>query len=313
VNEDVIIREAGSGDIAQILEVCSAALGWSDPEWDRQLFLWKHNQNAFGPSLVLVAEDASGILAVRPLMQWRFRCHEGSIRAARAVDTATRPDAQGRGLFRKLTEYGLERLRAQGVSFIFNTPNAKSRPGYLKLGWHEAGRVDFGIRVSSPMALARIARSRVAATKPSVETPDLGMDPETFLGTLPVITERTGRRWRTDHDLQTLLWRYAQGPVTYRALPMSGTAGAIVRVRERGQARELLVAEQIGQVDEETERSVLQSAMRQSDAHHLIGAATTAGTVATNRVGPNLTMREVSVFSPEASDMAWAPGDIELF
>ena len=313
VSDDIIIREAGAGDIDQIMNVCSQALGWSSPEWDRELFVWKHNRSAFGPSLVLVAEDASGILAVRPLMQWRFQSHEGEIRAARAVDTATRPDAQGRGLFRRLTEFGLERLRSQGVAFIFNTPNSKSRPGYLKLGWHDAGKVEFGVRVSSPLALPRMMRSRVAATKPSIETPDLGMDPETFLRTLPAIPIRSGRRWRTAHTLESLMWRYASGPVRYRALPMSGTTGAIVRVRERGQTRELVVAEQIGEVDEGTERDVLLSAMRQTDADHLIGAANTAGTMATNRVGPGLTMREVAVYSPAAADMAWAPGDLELF
>ena len=69
---DVNLRSADADDIDSILSVCSAALGWTDPPWDRQLFTWKHELNPFGRSLVFVAEDETGILAVRTLMRWRF-------------------------------------------------------------------------------------------------------------------------------------------------------------------------------------------------------------------------------------------------
>ena len=174
---EATIREAGAGDIEQIIDVCSTALGWTDPEWYRRLFAWKHSANAFGPSLVLVAEDDTGILAVRPFMMWRFTSDEGTVRAARAVDTAVRADARGRGLFRTLTELGVEQLRSRGIAFIFNTPNEQSGPGYLKMGWNDAGRVEFGIRVQRARAVPKVLRSRVAADKPSVPTPGLGMDP----------------------------------------------------------------------------------------------------------------------------------------
>ena len=310
---EATIREAGAGDIEEIVDVCSAALGWEDPDWDRRLFAWKHSANAFGPSLVLVAEDHTGILAVRPLMMWRFASKEGTVRAARAVDTAVRPDAQGRGLFRKLTEFGLDHLKRQGVAFIFNTPNEQSKPGYLKMGWHDAGRVEFGIRVQRARAVPKVLRSKVAAEKPSIPTPGLGVDPRQFLASLPEIPKRIGDRWQTDHDRATLAWRFVDGPVSYRALPMGDSGGAIVRVRQRGLARELLVAEQIGDVPERLERQVLWQAMDDVDADHLIRASRTPGTISTDRVGPGLTMRQVAVFHPDPADMAWAPGDLELF
>ena len=88
---DVNLRSADAGDIDSILSVCSAALGWTDPSWDRQLFTWKHELNPFGRSLVFVAEDETGILAVRTLMRWRFASHHGVVHAVRAWWRCRRP------------------------------------------------------------------------------------------------------------------------------------------------------------------------------------------------------------------------------
>ena len=66
--------------------------------------------------------------------------------AARAVDTATDPDFQGRGIFTRLTLEALDALPADGVDMVFNTPNAQSLPGYLKMGWEEVGRLAAAVR-----------------------------------------------------------------------------------------------------------------------------------------------------------------------
>ena len=65
---------------------------------------------------------------------------------ARAVDTATDPDFQGRGIFTRLTLEALDALPAEGVELVFNTPNARSLPGYLKMGWQEVGRLPAAVR-----------------------------------------------------------------------------------------------------------------------------------------------------------------------
>ena len=66
--------------------------------------------------------------------------------AVRAVDTATDPEFQGRGIFTRLTLEALDELAADGVDFVFNTPNARSRPGYLKMGWQVVGRLAAAVR-----------------------------------------------------------------------------------------------------------------------------------------------------------------------
>ena len=106
-----------------------------------------------------------------------------TLRAVRAVDTATHPDHQGRGLFTALTLHALEACRAEGVAFVFNTPNDVSRPGYLKMGWREVGR---------PAAAAR--SNRAAAT--SFPSPGAACRPS--VGRFRSTSARTSRHGSTD-------------------------------------------------------------------------------------------------------------------
>lgn len=315
LNPNINVREATAEDLGEILEVCGSALGWSDPEFDRRLFTWKHLDNAFGKSLLLVAEDETGILAVRPFLRWRFRRGEEVVAAARAVDTATRPDAQGQGLFRTLTEWGLERLRDEGTGFVFNTPNNKSMPGYLKLGWVDAGPLHLGIGVAGPRhrpgAFARIARSRGAADKRSLPMGDVGEPIDVGLSLLRTPVQPS-TLLRTDHDVASLQWRFRDGPLDYRWLPGPRRSGVVVRLRQRLEARELVVAAALGDGEPRSQRRAIRSAMKRLDADYCIGAPGTPGTVPVRRLGPTLALRSVTN-SPSAADLGLDLGDIEVF
>lgn len=308
---DVAVRVATAEDADSIIGVCSASLGWADPVFDAALFRWKHFENTFGRSLILVAEDESGLLAVRPMMRWRFIRGDEIVHAARAVDTATLPAARGRGLFRTLTSMALDVLRDQDVGFVFNTPNDQSRPGYLKMGWENTGPIAFGFALARPTRVAKVARSRAAAHKPSLPTPTLGVDVESGLATAE-LEAVGGRGMRTDHDVDTLRWRYAEGPVDYRWLPTQPGRGCIVRLRQRGPSRELVIAQHVGEPGDDTAWSAVRGAMREVDADYCLAPPGFGATRRVRRVGPTLTLREVCT-SPSADDFAWTPGDIELF
>ena len=80
-------------------------------------------------------------------MRWRLTTPGGGeLSCVRAVDTAVHPDFQRRGLFRSLNEAAIEIARDDGVDLVFNTPNAQSRPGYLKQGWRDVGPIGVMIR-----------------------------------------------------------------------------------------------------------------------------------------------------------------------
>ena len=151
------IRPTIAGDRDAIIDLLGASLGWQDDERARSLFTWKHETNPFGPSYAWVAEHDGRIVAVRLFMRWRFRRGAGTVEAVRAVDTATHPDYQGMGLFRALTMQGIERCRADGIGFVFNTPNDQSRPGYLTMGWRDVGRVATSVRPTGRRSATRRA------------------------------------------------------------------------------------------------------------------------------------------------------------
>lgn len=153
---EFLVRELAKDDEPVVLELLTAALaGGPTGERTPEFFAWKHRENPFGSSPGLVAESADGaIVAVRLFLRWEF-LHQGeTVRAVRAVDTATHPAAQGRGLFKRLTLDLLDRLSAD-TDLVFNTPNANSLPGYLRMGWREVGKVPIALHPIRPLAFAK--------------------------------------------------------------------------------------------------------------------------------------------------------------
>ena len=310
--DGIQIRVATPNDFDEILDVCSVSLGWVNPAFDRDLFRWKHETNAFGRSLIMVAESRDGLVAVRPFMRWRFRNQRNTLSAARAVDTATRPEARGQGLFRTLTESGIEVLRDEGVDIIFNTPNDQSRPGYLKMGWRDTGRVAVGLRLGRLRSLPRLRNARVAAEKLSLPA-TFGHAVEDDLEGIDLNSaESTDGVWRTDHSVSSLMWRYGAGPVNYRWIPGPEGSGIFARARRRGMAIELLIAEVVGNADRASQLTSMKLAIAKSGADIGVAPPLFPGTIAITRLGPRLAMRRVTS-EPEPDDHQWQPGDLELF
>jgi GNAT superfamily N-acetyltransferase len=232
-SRSVTIRPYLDRDEAVVLDLLTASLG-PGPVGLRtpELFRWKHLENPFGRSVMLVAEDEDRVIGLRAFMRWRFTGEEGQVEAVRAVDTATHPDHQGRGVFSQLTRSALAQLPGEGVDLVFNTPNAKSGPGYLKLGWREVGRIGVAAKVG------RILRTRSDEPPPIDAMSARQVLADARLPDLLAHAEVDGSRLETRRDLAFLEWRYGAGPLDYRAVlhEVSGDLRgvAFVRVRARG-------------------------------------------------------------------------------
>lgn len=142
----MIIREAKDFDISEIVEVLKASLGEQELPLSEEIWNYKHNSNPLGKSLVLVAEENGIIAGVRAFMCWKWQYLDKTYLSYRAVDTATHPDFQGRGIFKKLTLEAVKKGKELSYNFVFNTPNDQSRPGYLKMGWKEVGKIQVALR-----------------------------------------------------------------------------------------------------------------------------------------------------------------------
>lgn len=254
VSAGIDVRPYVDADEDAVLGLLTAALG-GGPAGERSpaLFRWKHLENPFGRSFMLVAETDGRIVGLRAFMRWEFVSGDRRLRAVRAVDTATHPDHQGKGIFRRLTLEALEALRDQ-ADLVFNTPNEKSLPGYLKMGWRVVGRVPILIRVRRPFRFATRARSwrstggLLAMPPSSAAAPAAQLLDEGIEGLLA--NREHGHGLATPRDATYLRWRYGSAPLLdYRALS-SGDRGhfeglAIFRVRARGALAEATVAETI--------------------------------------------------------------------
>jgi GNAT superfamily N-acetyltransferase len=311
---DLAIRPYEDVDEAAVLDLLAASLGKTVDDRYRGFFRWKHLENPFGRSYMWVGELEGRIVGFRSFLRWRFVDPGGEpVEAVRAVDTATHPDARGMGIFRTLTMHGLDEMRPAGVSFVFNTPNDQSRPGYLKMGWRVEGRVPVKVRPRSLPALWRMARARSAAEPWSLPA-DVGQPVEsmTYLADLAPPAMRSGLA--TDRSAAFVGWRYAGCPaVSSRALPVGGEGAVVARFRTRGEAVECTVADVLGMADRRSAGSVLRRALRTAGADYAIAAGGTpvAGMVGASRLGPVHTRREVG--EDAGTPLSLVLGDVELF
>lgn len=323
------VRAVAPDDRAGVLELLAASLEWVPNELFDRFFDWKHVENPFGRSPAWVAVDAGRIVGFRTFLRWELEDSTGRVhRAVRAVDTATHPDHRGRGVFRELTMHALECVREEGVEFVFNTPNDKSRPGYLSMGWQQVGRVATALRPTRLGAIARMLRSRVPAERWSLPTTAGSAAPEVLADSrisalLGEVAAPTALR--TPRSPQFLRWRYGFEPLRYRAIALEHdpSAGvAVFRLRRRGGATEAALCDVlVPHGDTSIARALVSEVARTSGADYVIRVGASpgdlrAGFVHVPRIGPMLTWRHVTVevgAVPRLHDLDLALGDIELF
>lgn len=206
------IRPAAPQDKSAIIGLMKKSLGEGLIPKSETLWNWKHEQNPFGASFVLVAEENGTLIGLRVFMQWQWQWRGTVYKAIRAVDTATHPDHQRKGIFKKLNQQQLEICKQQGIHFIFNTPNDQSRHGNLKMGWVEQGRMPLKFKVLNPIALAyAIAFKKDKSAAGADPTPAQTWDPRVF--------DLMNKYQVNDEHLNTVLspsyirWRYTNNPL----------------------------------------------------------------------------------------------------
>ena len=323
------VRQATDADLPAVLELLQASLGWVPDDAYARFFAWKHRESPFGRSPAWVAADpAAGgrIVGFRTFSRWQFARGDETVRAVRAVDTATHPDHQGRGIFSLLTRQALEELAAEDVAFVFNTPNDRSRPGYLKMGWQLVERLPVAATPRSPLSLVRLARARTPADKWSTPTEagvpvaDVLADPSAVEALLAAARPDDGRL-RTRRTPEYLAWRYGFPPLHYRAVVAPGGVAdglVVFRLRRRGAALEAAVCEQIVPVgDDRTAPRLVRRLLRETGADHAVQIGRprpSTGLLPVPGQGPTLVWRDVTETTmPPADRWTLALGDIELF
>jgi predicted N-acetyltransferase YhbS len=305
VIDELSTRAATDDDLPAILRLLRESMGRVEDDRFEALFRWKHLENPFGRSPMWVACDGDAIVGLRTLMRWEFERGGDTFRCVRAVDTATHPDYQGRGIFTRLTLAALAALEAERVDFVFNTPNAQSLPGYLKMGWQEVGRAPACVRPLSVRGAIALLRNRVPASHWS-EAIDVGEPVASTFDEL-IQAPAPADRLRTRRTREYLEWRFGTPLLRYRAV-RTGNGVVLVRVRRRGTTREAVLALVAARDLRAVRRAV------RPHADHLIGVGNVPGCIRVGGFGPVVTTRDVCTTAPRSlSAFDLSLGDVELF
>jgi hypothetical protein len=185
------------------------------------------------------------------------------------------------GVFSALTLAALDRLRGD-VDLIYNTPNEKSLPGYLKMGWRTVGKLPVSIRVRHPVRFARSLRTMRDRTHDNNGSWAVQAEPATTVlandGVEELLRDDTLRpTLSTARDARYLRWRYGDSqPLDYRAVGEEKNGHlrgiALFRVRARGRSLEAAVVDMFAPADDgRILRSLLRQVMSACDVDHLTG------------------------------------------
>jgi GNAT superfamily N-acetyltransferase len=222
-----------------------------------EVFRWKHLENPFGRSVMLIAEADGAPVGFAAWLRWRMRAGERTYEALRAVDVAVHPAFQRRGVFAALLGEATAHFPPE-AAFTLSSPNRLSRAGALGIGARKVQVIPLFVRVPTPMRSAirwlgagqprtTIRDPEAVGQAESAHSALLGVDVAALLSQLTP----PAARLHTVPDIEYLRWRYGDvgGYRAVRELHDGRLTGlAVFSVRGRGRARvtnvcELLVRE----------------------------------------------------------------------
>ena len=237
---EIAVRPFEDRDLPPVLETMRLALGETAIlKRTSDLFAWKHFLNPFGRSIILVAESEGVIAGLRAFMRWELVTPGGeTLRCVRAVDTATHPGFQRRGIFRKLTLSALDAARDDNVDLVFNTPNPKSGAGYRSMGWVDVGKI--GVMVRPSLGFLRRTTTPGGVPKPTEFLTD--PHPARDLS----VVDREARGFRTRRTSRYLKWRFEQHPTARYFGIEKDRSVAVVRPNVRSGRKELVLSDVFG-------------------------------------------------------------------
>lgn len=229
------VRNASEADIPAIVELLRLSLGEERIPKSEKLWRWKHLENPFGPSIVLLAFDRETLIGVRAFMRWDWEINGERILAARPVDTATHPQFLRLGIFQRLTLDAVNECKELGIDFLYNTPNKHSFPGYLKMGWRTFARMGIHLQPHVPWGTRRglVSEPMKGIPTGTFKTPILG----------------TARNLRTAYSTSYLEWRYARNPTapyymaTVREMGAMSPAMVLFRLKRQGKLLEMRICD----------------------------------------------------------------------
>ncbi len=260
---------------------------------NEEYWQWKHENNPFGRSLILLGFDGTKLVGVRPFMRWKFNWQGNNILAFKPVDSVTHPEMRRRGVFSQLTTAACKLAHEQQAEFIFNTPNNNSLPGYLKLGWQEVGTLPVMMKLLKPFSFSwNLIQSRLwnkditdrhkyaAHAVDSLDKAESLFQSEQDLKSLGDILLKNSRSVTstisTVKDIDFIRWRYTRHPQHVYYVNKHYSSGmldgvAFYRINNRYNSIELMIDDIITISDRpDVVRSLLVNIIKQVPCDYIV-------------------------------------------
>lgn len=312
----MIIRKATSEDIPAIVKLLQLSLGEGLIKKTAEIWNFKHVINPFGNSYVLLGFENDILVGVRAFMKWQWQLGRQSYIAYRAVDTATHPDFQGKGIFKKLTLQALDDIQKEGDTFVFNTPNNNSRPGYLKMGWKIVDKIELAVIPTPAYFFSYVfsnAKSQNKITETQLETLCREFNNQLF----------QSNSLFTPKSAAYLKWRYQENPLQNYVVFSSEDWYIALYIKKHRFFSELRVVESICSQPKTYRKQMQKEILRLAFQKKCVLVTTSNkdlfGFKLYGKFGPKLTIRTLTKDSffthPVYSIQNWyySLGDLELF
>jgi GNAT superfamily N-acetyltransferase len=278
------IRPYRNEDEPHVLALLHGAFGtWPGGIVDQdpsELFRWKHEANAFGRSVMMVAEAEGRLIGFAAWLRWRMSANGRTFEALRAVDVAVDRVYRGQGVYGALVRAASPYF-PHDAAFTLSTPNELSRPGSLRVGGGELGTFPLLVRVPAPVRSAVRLIRRSPSKRASLPGPLMHAEPaadaladDGSVSSLLSGAEQSTGRFTTDKSLEYLRWRYGTLK-DYRAVREHRDGQlvgiAIFRVRPRGRSWVSTVCELItAPGDRAAARKLFQRVVQASAVDYII-------------------------------------------
>lgn len=149
---DYEIRPYEAGDAAGYLELYREVLEeFGSEAW----FAWKYEGNPYVDDVpIVVAIEDGSVVGARSFFALRVAVGDERSVVLQPCDTMVHPDHRRRGLFRRMTEFAIDRYAGE-YPFFFNFPNRLTLQGNLELGWRVVSERTTHYRFEDPARYAR--------------------------------------------------------------------------------------------------------------------------------------------------------------
>lgn len=119
----------------------SMSLSHKEPLKNKEWFIWKFERSPYGNAVLACAFDDNKVVGCVAFGMGKITYNYKEYISALSYETFVHPDYQNKGLFKKLIYAAEEELKNKKVSFLYNYPNSKSLPGFLKLNWNKCNEI----------------------------------------------------------------------------------------------------------------------------------------------------------------------------